>query len=95
VAALPPPRFPVVLQDGQTPLHEAAWYGHTAVVGQLLCAGAAVEAATKVPHPPRQWVMGAAESRDMHSCCHHDGSDGRREGAGGVRRGFKADYRRT
>jgi hypothetical protein len=37
-----------LLQNGQTPLHRAAGSGRTEVVGLLLHAGAAVDAATKV-----------------------------------------------
>ena len=35
-------------QDGQTPLHDATSKGHTAVLEQLLAAGAAVDAKDKV-----------------------------------------------
>ena len=43
------------LQYGRTPLHEAAGRGHAAVVGQLLAAGAAVDAKDEV------WGVGADE----------------------------------
>ena len=35
-------------QDGEMPLHQAASQGHTPVVGQLLAAGAAVDAKDQV-----------------------------------------------
>jgi hypothetical protein len=41
----------LLLQDGKTPLHQAAYWGYVAVVGQLLGAGAAVDAADDVRPP--------------------------------------------
>ena len=42
-----PERFHA-LQDGATPLHRAAMFGHAAVVQQLVAAGAAVDAKDQV-----------------------------------------------
>jgi ankyrin repeat protein len=43
----------LLLQDGQTPLFYAAGFGHVEVVGQLLMAGAAVNASGAVRCPPK------------------------------------------
>ena len=44
--------FPLLLQDGHTPLQVAALKGHLKVVKTLLAAGAAVDAMDKVDRPP-------------------------------------------
>jgi ankyrin repeat protein len=49
----------LLLQDGWTPLYVAAGNGHLPVVGQLLGAGAALDAANKVG--PHVW-WGAVEA---------------------------------
>jgi hypothetical protein len=51
----------MLLQDGSTPLHFAAWKGHTEVVGQLLDAGADMDIADMVKPPlkfrcTREWL---------------------------------------
>jgi hypothetical protein len=48
VASSDLPFFLLLLQNRQTPLHRAARQGHTAVVKQLLAAGAAVNIVDKV-----------------------------------------------
>jgi hypothetical protein len=48
----PPPVLGLELQDGRTPLHVAAKWGHKEVVELLLGAGAAVDAVDKVGSAP-------------------------------------------
>jgi hypothetical protein len=46
------------LQDGWTPLHDAAWTGHKEAVMKLLGVGAVVNAPTKVGPPPSSgWTV--------------------------------------
>jgi ankyrin repeat protein len=62
----PPACVGLSLQDGWTPLHRAAENGRKEVVRQLLGAGAAVDAATKVGPCHQQWMNGG--SWLGHSC---------------------------
>jgi ankyrin repeat protein len=58
---------------GWTPLHIAAWTGRKEVVGQLLDAGAAIDAANKVRPPSQQC---ADELRYVGHSYHSDGATG-------------------
>jgi len=47
----------VVDEEGQTPLHEAAYGGHPEVVSLLLAGGAQIEAVNKVRRMVGRWAI--------------------------------------
>jgi ankyrin repeat protein len=59
----PPPPLGLLLQEGKTPLYSAAKYGHKEVVGLLLGAGAAVDAADKVRPRPNNYMADGGDLR--------------------------------
>jgi hypothetical protein len=74
----------VLLQDGTTPVHAAAWNGHTAALDVLIRAGGDVKAATTVSREGRGRGRVEGWGDEMRMRAWREGGVGRaREGGAG------------